>query len=80
MKKVKPKKIGKLSLIRKCLRIAPNHCGYCGKRYVDCYSRKVNILMPIPINGKCCPNGHEGYVDEFVGWGTVRYKFDYIKS
>lgn len=70
--------IGRLTFLRKVLSKLPFHCKYCGKRYVDCHSDKINILMPIPQNGKCCPNGHEGYTDEFTGFSINRYHFDKI--
>lgn len=80
MKKVKPKKIGKLSVFRKLIRYMPNHCSYCGQRYIGCHSDHVNILYPMPENGKYCPNGHEGYVKSFYGHGYIKHTFDYIKK
>lgn len=80
LKEVKPMQIGKLNLIHKILRVLPYHCSYCGSMYKKCHSDKVNLLMPLPQNGRCCPNGHEGYVDEFTGYATIRHWFDLVKK
>jgi hypothetical protein len=79
MKKVKIKKIGKLSIIRKILRHIPYFCSSCGKMYVKIHINKMNILMPLPQNGKGCPDGHEGYIMEFIGVGYVKHIFNHLK-
>lgn len=56
-------------------------CSYCGKFYTArCHSNDVNLFLPLPQNGRCCPDGHEGYVDEFVGAGTIRHWFDLVEQ
>lgn len=77
---VKPKEIGKLSLLKKLMRFIPFHCSYCGKMYKKCHSEKVNLFMPLPQNGRCCPDGHEGYVIEFLGFAEVKHTFDFVKN
>jgi len=74
-----PMSVGKVNWFRKCLSILPGFCSYCGRMYVSCHSKSISLFLPVPQNGKCCPSGHEGYVDQFVGCGEVRWKFDYIK-
>lgn len=76
---VKVLPLEKVTLWRRFLSKLPFHCRYCGKRYVNCHSNKINILMPVPQNGKCCPLGHEGYTDEFIGFDIIRHRFDNIK-
>lgn len=54
-------------------------CLYCGKRYVPCHSDGVNSLMPAPRDGYCCPDGHEGYTDRHVCYGSfIRDRFDHV--
>lgn len=36
-------------------------------------------MIPTPKNGKCCPNGHEGYVKEFTGYSEVTHHYDFVK-
>jgi len=78
-KEVKVLPIGKKSIWKKITSFLPFHCRYCGKRYVKCHSDKINVLMPLPQNGRCCPDGHEGYTDEFTGFAIMRHWFDNIK-
>lgn len=80
-----PKEIpGRISLFRKLLiRLFGKRwvCSYCGKRYsARCHSDKIDLLMPVPQNGRCCPDGHEGYVVRFTGWNYVRDTFDYVEN
>ncbi|MCF7834886.1 hypothetical protein K9M48_02410 [Candidatus Gracilibacteria bacterium] len=79
-KAVEPKALGKISLFRSVMSKLSGYCSYCGKRYVSCHSEKVNLFFPLPQNGKCCPDGHEGYVDVFMGWGNCRQTFDLIET
>ncbi len=76
---VKPLPIKKLSLLRVILTKLPSFCAYCGRHYTRCYSREAG-LYPLPLMGKCCPNGHEGYIDEYIGHSKVRKRFDMIKT
>lgn len=56
-------------------------CSYCGKFYTaKCHTDKINIFYPIPQNGRCCPDGHEGYTDEFTGYAIIRYHFDFVTN
>ena len=79
MEQVIPKELTNLNLFRKITRYLPYHCSYCGRFYKRCHNEKINLLMPIPQNGWCCPDGHEGFIDEFIGCGEIRYKFDFVK-
>jgi hypothetical protein len=83
-KQVSPKAVPeKLSVVRNIIRVIFGKklaCSYCGRVYVKCHSKEINLFMPVPQNGKCCPDGHEGYVDEFLGWGVIRKFFDYVKA
>lgn len=72
------KPIEKVSKWRRLLSKLPFHCKHCGKKYISCHGGNVNILVPLPQNGKCCPDGHEGYVDEFMLYGTVRHWIDNV--
>jgi hypothetical protein len=74
------KPIVKLNWYRKIMRFMPYHCSYCGKLYRRCHSNKINMLMPNPQNGKCCPDGHEGYVVEFTGYCEIIHWFDFVKN
>jgi len=74
------KEIGELSLFRKIMKFAPCHCSYCGKMHVNCHSKDINIMMPIPQNGKACPDGHEGYVVIFTGYAEFVKRFDFVKN
>jgi hypothetical protein len=59
----------------------PRHCGYCGKTYVSCHSKEVSLLFPVPVTGRCCPDGHMGYVDQMLMTGdVVRYRIDNVKQ
>lgn len=77
---VEPKALSKITLFRAFLSKLPGFCSYCGKKYVGCHSKNINIFFPVPQNGKCCPDGHEGYVDIFMGWGTVKNTFDFVEN
>lgn len=77
---VTPKPLGKMNFLRKILSFLPGFCSYCGKMYVSCHSKEINIFFPLPQNGKCCPDGHEGYVKSFNGWGIVKTVFDFVES
>lgn len=72
----------RLSLWRRLLRRLPGFCGYCGRKYVHCHSKRINLLMPLPQNGRSCPLGHEGYVDEIVtpAGDRIRHTFDYVTN
>ncbi|WP_417610079.1 hypothetical protein [Owenweeksia hongkongensis] len=77
---ITPKPIPPLSLVKRLLRKLPWFCSYCGRLYVKCHSRTPDGVSPSYAPGRCCPNGHEGYVDEFLGHSTVRRKFDLVKD
>ena len=63
------------------MRKLPGHCSYCGKRYKGCYSDTVSLFHPFPQTGKCCPDGHEGYVVEGCITGdSFKFKFDFVKD
>lgn len=79
-KEVKILPIVHVTIWRRILSKLPFHCSYCGKKYVKCHSNKINILMPLPQNGRCCPDGHEGYTDEFIGFDIIRHWFDNTKT
>ena len=79
-KVVLPKPIGKLSIWRKILKHIPGFCSYCGKRFVPCHSKDINLWMPVPQNGKCCPDGHEGYTVMFTGFAEVIQWFDFVEK
>jgi len=70
----------KLSLVCFLFSKLPGFCSYCGKRYVDSYSNKVNLFNPIIPTGKMCPNGHEGYIKENVLCGIIKYQIDNVKK
>lgn len=54
-------------------------CSYCGRRYVRCHSPALSVVVPLPANGWCCPDGHEGYIDRFLVTGDiVRERFDFL--
>ena len=36
------------------------------------------MLMPVPQNGKCCPDGHMGYITVFTGYSSVNRYFDQV--
>jgi hypothetical protein len=38
------------------------------------------MLNPLGSEGKCCPFGHEGYVDEYFMGNGIRYTFDFVKN
>lgn len=70
----------KLSIFRKLFRNIPGFCSHCGMKYVKAHSKKINLLCPVPQNGRFCPNGHEGYIDEFVMVGYVRHSFNNVPN
>ncbi len=78
--KVECKEIGDLSFLRNITKHIIGFCKYCGKKYVNCHSNDLNLFFPLPQNGKCCPNGHEGYTEQFMGWGIIVNKFDNVKK
>jgi hypothetical protein len=56
-------------------------CRYCGKWFVECHADRASLLHPLGSNGRCCPDGHEGYTDRELGWGAwCRERFDYVKD
>ena len=75
---VKP--VPELNFFMKMMSKLPKNCSYCGKRYVPCHSNNVNVFFPLAQNGKCCPDGHEGFVKVFHGWGYVNNWFDFVKN
>lgn len=78
---VQCKPVGNVSLWRRFLSRFVGFCSYCGKGYVPCHSKEMNLLLPLPQNGKTCPDGHEGYVDRMELWGgKTRYLFDLVKG
>ncbi len=78
--KVESKPMGKVNIWRMLLSKIPFHCSYCGKLYVGCHSDDINTIFPLPQNGRCCPDGHEGYTKEFIGLaGFIYKKFENIK-
>lgn len=81
MNKVVCQPVGDVPWYRKMLRFVPGFCNYCGFKYVDAYSTNVNLLVPLPQNGRCCPHGHEGYVDEVVSLdgSFIRHEFDNLE-
>lgn len=70
----------KLSIYRFLLSKLPGFCSYCGKKYVCAYSNKINLFNPVPQNGKICPNGHEGYMNENILCCIVRHHIDNVKK
>lgn len=79
-KKISPKPVRKMSFLRKMLSMLPWFCSYCGKMYIGCHSKDINILFPMPQNGKCCPDGHEGYVTSFNGYAEIKTIFDFVEN
>lgn len=60
------------------LSLLPGFCSYCGKKYIAC-NQGIDTFTFMPKNGRCCPDGHEGYVDRFIVSGDIaRYTFDYV--
>lgn len=57
----------------------PGFCRYCGQRRVRCSRGELKVLFPVRAEGRCCPDGHEGYVDQFYGYATIRYYFDAVR-
>lgn len=68
----------KLPLRFKMCSFLPGFCSYCGKRYIDAYSKQMNLLFPVPHNGKMCPDGHEGYINENYLCGIIKHKIDNV--
>lgn len=62
----------KLSVWRKLIKHLPNHCKYCGKKYTNFQYKS--------IDGKCCPNGHMGYIKWEITYSTVFEYFDNTKN
>lgn len=82
MEQVIPKPVPEnLGWWRSLTRRLPGCCSYCGRLYVPCHSPKINLFYPVPQNGMCCPDGHEGYVDEhhIPGYSTRR-RFDLVQD
>ena len=79
-KPITAKPIDKLNFYRKISRLMPHHCSYCGKRYVKCYSSRLNIVLPTPRRGKFCPDGHEGYIIEHLGYATIKNLYDFVEE
>jgi len=67
---------------RRLLAWLPGFCGYCGRRYVNTVGVPLRRLS-LPMPGRGCPNGHEGYVDHLIlmGFGGVqRERYDYVRD
>lgn len=75
-----PKPLEPIPFWRKVLACLPGFCSYCGCWYVPCHKLDITPWAPLPPTGRACPNGHEGYVDRFYGYGWIRYHFDYIRN
>lgn len=71
-----------LSFGRWLLARLPRFCRYCGKHYVKCVGgpERFNIFVPLGEQGRCCPDGHEGYLDAFYGYGFARTFVDNVKT
>ena len=77
---VKPKPVPeKLGWLANILRHIPYFCSYCGKMYINCHSPSTSVFS-LGGNGKCCPDGHEGYTKENMGYYVNINKFDYVKN
>lgn len=81
MKQVLPRPVPeRLTLWQKFLAMLPGRCSYCSKAYVSC-NQGWDTFTFLPKNGKCCPDGHEGHVDQFIITGDIlRHEFDYVKN
>lgn len=76
-----PKKLSFLAWLSKTVFGGHFSCSYCGKWYTKCHSKEVDIFMPVGQNGRCCPDGHEGYTKKMILWGgQMKCKFDYVKN
>lgn len=71
----------RLSWWRWLLSSLPGHCSYCGRRYRPAaVSGSFSVFAPLGATGRCCPDGHEGYADQFVlGVGHSRQWADNVK-
>jgi hypothetical protein len=72
----------KMTIVRRLLSALPGFCSYCGRSYVRCSDggSQITPFSPLPNSGRCCPDSHEGYIDQWCLYGTIRYKYDNVAA